>query len=152
MDKEQTAAMLQLLLSSKAGRDQPMQDDPMVRDLFHAKVAFKRIETYPLPFQWSSSFFLMSLLTFIKGPAHIMATLWLSKCYCEKMDKAKGYMLTIEDWANIFPFGAPTQEEFETWWDSQKCERRNGGMDNLVDYVEEWGLPAKEVTIQEVDV
>jgi hypothetical protein len=47
----------------------------------------------------------------------------------------KGEVLNINDFANTFPFGVPSEEGFSAVWDSQK-DSVNGG--NLIDDVKNW--------------
>jgi hypothetical protein len=47
----------------------------------------------------------------------------------------KGQVLTINDFANEFPMGVPSEEGFSAVWDSQK-NSVNGG--NLIDDVKNW--------------
>ena len=92
----------------------------------------KRIQHYPLPFDMSVFFVALSIICGIDRPGKAMGLLWLAFCYHKKTGKK---WLGIEDWAEIFPFGMPTDEEWETWWDSQKESQVN-----KVDHPKYWTL------------
>jgi len=73
------------------------------------------------------------LMTFLDSPGKVMLLLRL--CYQYHKKSGKTY-LNIDDWAMIFPFGTPTEDEFNQMWESQKLYGERP--DNMVDYVEYW--------------
>jgi len=143
LNKENALTLTSLIVASlEDGKEEPMEKDDILMNMFLAKVAEARIRVYPLPFNISNMFFAASVLTFVRSPGMVMGMLWLAKCYAEKKGKK---LLKVEDWCNMFMSGPPTEAECEKWWDAQKVtwERKSMQSDNMVDYPELWGCAKK---------
>lgn len=54
-----------------------------------------------------------------------------------------GHKVTMGDWANEFPMGVPTDEEYKRVWELQKITPPPGiiGGDNLIDDFKAWSVP-----------
>ena len=55
----------------------------------------------------------------------------------------QGRQVTLADWTMKFPFGIPTEKEYERMWDLQKVVPEPGVFrtDNMVDDFKSWSLP-----------
>lgn len=139
LTQEQTELVFSLIVNSKGESEVDVSLDENINSTFLAEVAIKRMRAYNLPFKITNYFFVASVITFMNTPGMVMGMLWIAKCYA---DRTKKDNLTIQDWCELFPWGAPTQEECDTWWDSQKVtwERHGVESDNMVDYLELWGI------------
>lgn len=115
-----------------------LEDSPSLADQFLAKILIKRLQAYSLPFTITDLFFVASLLTFVDRPGLVMILLRL--CYqCWKRTGQTRF--GIESWSvELFPFGVPTEQDCETYWESQKGSWGVGGIghDNLLDDPENW--------------
>lgn len=152
LSKQNTETLMGLVMASfNAGAEKPMEQDTVLMDMFLAKVAEKRIQFYPLPFNITNFFFAASVLTFVNTPGMVMGMLWIAKCHADKFGKK---LLTVSDWCEIFPRGAPTDKECEEWWDAQKVPWKgsSGESDNLVDYPYLWGCGNRHTHTKETMV
>jgi hypothetical protein len=74
-----------------------------------------------------------------------LATLWAWTIHCRSQELGRPY--TLDDFANDFPDGPPTDEAASVIWDAQKGKAKSaffpGDTDNLLDTVATW-QPAKE--------
>ena len=132
--EENSKNFLQLLLNAK--KEISLKESE-IKSERSAQIFLERIEVYRLKFVVSDFFFIMCMMTFVKSPGHIMILLRLCYQYWEKTDKD---FIGINEFAEIFSYGTPTDKELETMWDSQKYfEREPGGSDNLLDYYISWG-------------
>jgi len=55
----------------------------------------------------------------------------------------QGKQVTLSDWTMKFPYGIPTEKEYERMWDLQKVIPEPGVFktDNMVDDFKSWSLP-----------
>jgi hypothetical protein len=142
LDKEQSEMCLKLLLTTRhdPSVEKPFQEDVDLMNEFPAKVIAKRIEHYPLPFNITNLFLVMSLFCGFDSPGKWMCLLWI----VHNVAKARNQKLfTLENWCEMFPWGTPTEEEFQTWWDSQKDEHGN----NRVDNPQEWAIESSKFDV-----
>jgi hypothetical protein len=140
LTEKNSEALLSLLMvvRERPESEVPFRQDNRIKDEFLCRVMALRIEHYPLPFDMSNMFVVMSFLCGVDRPGIAMGLLWIAHCQAKKRGKT---LLTLHDWCEIFPWGFPSYEEWEKWWDSQKVMREDMGMQrevNLVDYKEEW--------------
>ena len=108
---------------------------------FPCQILLKRKVAYKLPIQIGNFFMLMSLLTFINSPAHVVLLLWLCLQYYKKTGKT---FLGAEEWGEIFPNGPPSNEELNMMWASQKHKTDADGSFsdiNLLDVHALWMQP-----------
>jgi hypothetical protein len=131
MTKEQTKQVLGLMMAKS--KEKPAAEDEQLSPLFLSQVILTRISAYKLPFTVSNFFLLASMICGIDSPGKMMLLLALCFQYHQKNKKT---LLTLNDWANMFPWGMPTKEEFHQMWDSQKREGEPLG--NMVDNPEYW--------------
>lgn len=131
MTKEQSEIFLKLMLAKP--KEIPIENDEELNTSFLSQIIIKRIKAYKLPYSLSNLFLLMSLSCGVNTPGKAMIILALSFQYYNKNPKS---LLTIEDWANIFPFGMPSEKEFDQMWDSQK--KSDEPLGNMVDNPENW--------------
>lgn len=125
---------LQLMLKKKSDVEIALIDDKEISNDFGSQILLKRIESYNLPFMISNLFYIMSVETWVKNPGKVMMLLRL--LYQEWKKSGKQYF-NLEDWTLIFfPYGVPTDEEQEKWWDSQKSFDEPLG--NMVDNSSYW--------------
>lgn len=130
LTKEQSHYFISLVLNKS--KELPLKhSQPDLKNIPLSQILLKRIEHYPLPFEITDFFMLISILTFVNSPGNIMILLRLCYQYFKKTNKS---LLNIEDWSNIFPFGYPTTQELNQMWLSQKLPNNN----NMVDYPELW--------------
>lgn len=117
----------------------PHQEDGVFQEdktlQFYSGMVQKRIEAYGLKFQLTNFYLLSSILTFAKSPGLIMIGLWQAHQYSKRTGKS---LLGIADWCHIYPMGTPTEEECNTFWDSQKADGEPLG--NMLDNVKYWQL------------
>jgi hypothetical protein len=125
LTEEQIEILMKLTLSTH--KDAPLGEDKnnIIHQNFISQIVTKRIEAYKLPFNLTEFFLLMSLSTWVTSPGRAMIMLAICQEYVANHDKK---LLGIIEWVGIFPFGVPTDEEFDKMWDGQKV---NGS--NLVD-------------------
>jgi hypothetical protein len=141
LNPEQSRILLGCIMATKdaSWKESVFDEEPTLCNNMAAKIISKRINVYGLAYKLSSSFFAMSLLTMLKTPGDCMILLRLCHQYHKKTGKT---FLDINDWCEMFPFGVPTEDEKQQWWESQKIpyEDRPAGslMDNLVDIPELW--------------
>jgi len=139
LSEDNTVRLLDMALTTlnKPELEKPIEQDEVLKTVFGAQIAVKRISVWELPFNISNFFFIASVMTFVNSPGMVVAMLWLAKCYAEKNKKT---YLNLSDWCELFPAGTPTEQECSDWWDSQKIpfEERTTTNDNLVDVRELW--------------
>lgn len=126
----QKQAKLFVTLLFKKDTEEPINISSLKNE-FSAKILIKRIEVYKLKFNISDMFLIMSIETFIDNPAKLIILLRL--CY-QHWQKTNQTFLNINEWANIFPWGIPTEQELHNMWKSQKHPEYN----NLLDYPFSW--------------
>jgi len=150
LSQEKMKMLLGLLMASYQSKETPLEKDSLLMEEFLPKVAEARIRVYPLPFNITNLFLVASVMTFVNSPGMVMGMLWLAKRYYDRTGKK---LLGVPEWCEMFPWGPPTPEECERWWDAQKMPkelRSSLMMDNMVDYPVLWGCQEKligEVTI-----
>ena len=122
------------LLMSKP-EEKPCQEDSELMKEFIPKVISDRIDIYKIDLSISNVLMAMLDFCFIRGnPGKAMGCLWILYTYSKKSGKKS---LSLEDFADIFPDGCPSQHEFEEWWDSQKGGK-DTEYDNAVDMASFW--------------
>jgi len=135
LTKENSERLIQFILA--ANKDVLLSETEEIAKTFLAQIFLKRIAGYKLPYTVTTAFFMMSMLTFVDRPGNVMILLWLCHQYFKKTGKVK---LGIAEWVDIFPWGTPTKEEREKWWDSQKIKPEERVGLNLVDLPEMWKI------------
>jgi len=142
--KESTELLIGMVLAKKSNPsiDKPLEEEETLSNAFGAQILLKRIKAYKLPYIVTSTFYVMSVKTFVNTPGDIMTLLWLCHQYHKRTKKT---LLGLEEWVDIFPFGTPSDSDKSAWWDSQKLtsDERNvvgSSSDNLVDYSHLWSL------------
>lgn len=137
MTQDQTMKVMGLMMTRDS--EGPVTKDEELSGLFPVAVILKRITAYGLPFTFSNSFILASLLCGMNSPGKAMIVLALAfQYYKEKKSSCSDMssLLTIDDWANMFPWGFPSDSEFQLMWESQKSADEPHG--NLVDNPRHW--------------
>jgi len=90
---------------------------PEIKNTFPAGLLLKRMEAYKLPYEISDFFLCMCLMTWADRAGWFVLLLYI----CHRQWQKKGIKwFGIEQFAELFPWGGPTKEECETFWDSQK--------------------------------
>ena len=136
MTEEEMRTLMELAMAVKDNPkiEKPLDEDDKLSEDFSTQVICKRIEAYELPFMVSNLFFLLSLRCWVDTPGCIMMLLRL--IYQEWKKTGKTYFDLNDFCMSIFPIGFPTEEEQESWWDSQKASDEPIG--NMVDNSEYW--------------
>jgi len=117
-------------------KEVPFQKNEDLSKEFLCRIIEKRMEAYKLSFILTDLFIIMSIITWVDSPAKTVCLLYMAFKYHKKTGKD---ILDIEAWANMFPWGTPTEEEFQKWWLSQKYEDKENPMkDNLIDDFNLW--------------
>ena len=125
---------MMLIATDKNEVEMPLDKDPDFSGDFPSQIFLKRINAYELPFSVSNLFFAISLKTWADNPGKVMMLLRL--VYQEWKRTGQTYF-TLSDWAEkFFPFGTPSDNEQEQWWNSQKNE--NEPLKNMVDNQKYW--------------
>ena len=139
LSEEYSKNFLKLLMAKK--NERPLAESKLAKD-FLAQIFLKRIEGYELKFTVTDFFFAFSATIAFNNPGKVMILLRL--CYQYWRDESET-LIGIEYFAQIFPWGAPTDGELKEMWYSQKYNDRPSDSlnDNLLDYPELW-IPAVE--------
>lgn len=142
LSSENSEMFLNLILSKE--KEVPLHASTIAEDQI-SKIFLLRIKTYDLKFMVTDFFFSFCVWLFIDRPGRLMILLRL--CYQYWRDTEKE-LIGIEDFAQMFPFGTPTEVELKEMWYSQKFpDRPSLESDNLLDYPELWHPDAKEKVI-----
>jgi len=141
LSEEYSKNFLKLLMAKK--NERPLAESEVTKD-FLAQIFLKRIEGYELKFTVTDFFFAFSTMIAFNNPGKVMILLRL--CYQYWRDENEA-LIGIENFAQIFPWGAPTDEELKKMWDSQKYFDRPSDHlnDNLLDYYDSWISATEEV-------
>lgn len=133
LSKENSEYLISLFLNQK---NEKSLDQITLKDEFLSQIFLKRIKVYNLKFVISDFFFVICLLTFVRDPGKVMILLRL--CYQYWKMTGKNF-IGINDFAEMFPFGTPSNQELKKIWESQKRKNyKSGESDNLLDYPELW--------------
>lgn len=132
LNSEETEKVARILLSAQNHPviEMPLAYDSSLREEFLAQVFLKRVTGYQLHFNITNVFFLLSMICFLNSPGKVMLLLRMCFEYAEEHHKT---LLNASDWVYMFPWGVPSEEEWEQMWDSQKQD----GL-NMVDNIMYW--------------
>lgn len=125
-----------IALGTAKDKDQPLDQEDILKDEFLAQILLKRIKFYKLPFTISAMFYIISVSTVFTNPGKVIMLLWLAHQSHKKVHHNRVTILGIDEWADIFPNGVPTEEELERMWKSQKAP--GAPMGNLLDDIKTW--------------
>jgi hypothetical protein len=125
LTKEQTDIFIKLSFCTD---EKYFEDDQELMQYPIFKIISSKNKSFELNLKISNILIVALEDFFIKGnPGKAMGILWILYC------NYNGEMITFKDaFFRIFPYGLPTHQEFEIWWDSQKCNR--GKMVDLKNY------------------
>ena len=133
MTLEESKMFMQLIMIEKDGSMPPFEETKielpfelrLIKGSLSSRFTFEMTEPLQL------------MIAQISGSAgNVIMYLTYLQYRAKKLDKRK---LSIEDFANIFPMGFPTNKSLQDAWDSQKVNRsadNPNGSDNLLDYQE----------------
>lgn len=133
LTEDQTKKLFGLLLNKDKEKDIEALDDELSRSFF-CQILIKRVHGYNLPFRFTNFFILASMLTFVNNPGKVMFLLRI--CY-QYWKKTGCFDFNLDTWSrDIFPFGVPSEEYYNFWWDNQKYP--GAPLGNLVDIASFW--------------
>lgn len=129
LTREQSGHFMSLYMNKES--EEALQDSKLANE-FLSQVLLKRVRALELPFTFTDFFLIMSIDCFVDRPGMIIILLRL----CYQLWKDKGVThFGIDQWAIMFPFGCPSAQDLDKYWDSQKfVERKSPASDNLLDY------------------
>lgn len=131
MNAEANKVLFSLLLAQDSFLDVVRED---LKDNFSLKLFGARC---PENFKICDKVRLFVCSELVESPADIM--LYLHAIYDDARKRgALNVEYTLDKFCELFPMGFPTRDSMSTLWDAQKCERKPGTSDNLIDDVTNW--------------
>lgn len=136
MTDKQSELFISLLMNKGSEIDVRDSRSEDLKKAFPVQVLLTRVEVYKLPFVFTDMFILTCMsMDIMQTPGKVMLLLRL----CYQTWKEIGFtVFNVEVFAKMFPWGVPTEQEWKSMWDSQKCDRNENVTDNLVDDVKYW--------------